>query len=165
MSDFPARPCSSPHIHGPHRFGNQHGVFNCPGNGRTEPGIPPQEKTEAQSTLGRQFTDIYHGTDLTSARSIQREGLHPAEWNPSVHTVAFDPDTAEEYAHDAADYRRARPAVVHLQVPTDEWDNRYRGDVDDHGWSAAAGLRETVPPEYVKSVRALKKKPRSGFYG
>jgi hypothetical protein len=112
-----------------------------------------------------QFTDIYHGTTSKHAKEIQQTGLHPSEWNPSVMTVAFDPKTAEDYAHDAADYYRSRPAVVHMRVPTKEWDEKYMGDHEEHGWGVAAGLRDTVPGEYVHEVIPLKKQKRSGFYG
>lgn len=117
----------------------------------------------ARNNLGRQFMDLYHGTDAESAKLIQLGGLHPAEGSPDVHTVAYDTKTAEEYAHDAADYRGADPAVVRMRVPADEWVEKYAGDVQDFGHSRAAGLRATIPPEYVKSVRHPRKRA-GGYY-
>lgn len=108
--------------------------------------------------------DLYHGTDADSAESIRQTGLHPAEGSPDVHTVAYDPKTAEEYAHDAADYRGADPAVVRLRVPADEWVSKFAGHVEDFGHSRAAGLRETIPAEYVKSVRHPRKRRAGGYY-
>lgn len=113
--------------------------------------------------LGRQFMDLYHGTDEDSVPGIQREGLHPAEGSPHVTTIAYDPKTAEEYAHDAADYRDGSPAVLHFRVPSDEWVDKYAGKVEDWGESRAAGLRETLPSEYLRSVRHPRKRA-GGYY-
>jgi hypothetical protein len=112
-----------------------------------------------------QFVDLFHGTDAESAENIRQEGLHPAEGRADVHTVAYDKKSAEEYAHDKVDWGGGgTPAVVHMRVPDDEWANKYAGDIQDHSYSRAAGLRETIPPKYIKKVTHPKPQQRSGFY-
>lgn len=145
--------CPSGHDHGPHAWSNpmRAGIM-CPGHRNENP------------NLGRQFVDLYHGTDAESARSIKRTGLHPAEGRPDVMTVAHDPKTAEDYAHDAADYRGGRPALVHLRVPEKEWHEKYQGEGEDWGYSYGSGLRETIPPEHVHKVTPLKKRPGSYYH-
>lgn len=111
----------------------------------------------------QQFVEIFHGTDTEAEEGIKAFGLHPAEGNPAVHTVAYDTKTAEEYAHDAADYRGGEPAVMRFKVPEQEWYDEYLGDHEDWGHSVAAGLRKTVPPHYLASVRHPRKRP-GGYY-
>jgi hypothetical protein len=107
--------------------------------------------------------DLFHGTDKRAVPGIKREGLHPAEGLPEVLTVAHDPDTAEEYAHDAADYRNGKPAVLHFKVPADEWEGKYRGDHEDYGNSHAAGLRDTLPAKYIHAV-TYPEPQKGGYY-
>lgn len=111
----------------------------------------------------QQFMDLYHGTHAEAAQGIQREGLWPAEWNPSVATVAHDRATALEHAHDTADWADDAPAVVHFRVPTNEWAHRYAGESEDYGMSRAAGLRETLPARYIHDVEYPKRQP-GGLY-
>lgn len=106
----------------------------------------------AHGSMGRQFEDLFHGTDSHGAVGIAREGLHPSD----DHEAADGGSDGLTVAHDRRDaVDAAETHVVHLRVPRDEWHRDYQKDYEDYGWAGASSLQKTIPAKYVHKVEKL----------